>query len=71
MHDFRGRLLKVGDIVLIPARVKRLSDNDTYCNVDLETLLGRRPDDQRETISAINTGVLVRANDAGDALQLP
>jgi hypothetical protein len=65
MHDAKGRELKEGDLVLIPARVKTLSPGEDYCNVSVETTLGRRPDDAKETIHAINTGVLLRAN-AGD-----
>lgn len=36
-HDLKGNLLAVGDIVLVPARVKDLYQGDEYCNVTLET----------------------------------
>jgi len=62
MHDRKGRELKAGDVVLIPARVKDVYPTEDYCNVSVETVFGRRPDDAKEHISAINTGVLLRAN---------
>ena len=67
MHDHLGHELKVGDRVLIPCVVKELYPAEEYCNVSLESCYGRRPDDQKETVSAINTGVLVRWNE-GDIL---
>lgn len=59
MHDANGTPLQVGDTVFIPAVITQLYDTDEYCNVDLETVHGRRPDDQPENISAINTGHLI------------
>lgn len=59
MHDRNGTELKVGDVVMVEAIVTQLQPNDDYCNVNLETVDGRRPDGAKETISAINTGVLV------------
>ena len=66
MHDAKGRPLKAGDVVLIPAVVTDVSAAEDYCNVSVETLLGRRPDGAKERISAINTGVLLRANDGDE-----
>lgn len=70
MHDAKGRELKVGDKVVVLATITQLSATEEYCNVDLTTDYGRRPDLARERISAINTGVLLRANpgDEGDDL---
>lgn len=63
MHDARGKALKVGDTVLIPAKVKELSaTSDEFCNVTVETQIGRRPDGAKEQISAINTGVLIKVS---------
>lgn len=59
MHDRNGTPLKVGDVVLIEATVDSLSPGEDYCNVSLRTTNGRRPDGNKEYISAINTGVLV------------
>jgi hypothetical protein len=58
MHDCNGTPLKAGDVVLIEARIVELHPGDDYCNVTVETLVGRRPDGAHERISAINTGVL-------------
>jgi hypothetical protein len=62
MHDAKGRELKEGDLVLIPARIKTLSPGEDYCNVSAESAIGRRPDGAKESFSAINTGVMLRAN---------
>jgi len=59
MHDRNGTPLKVGDTVLIPAKITQVSATDDYCNVGLESVHGRRPDGLKETIYAINTGVVV------------
>lgn len=56
MHDARGRELKVGDVVLVPAKITQLSATPDYCNVTVESLFGRRPDGAKEHVNAINTG---------------
>lgn len=66
MHDAKNRELKVGDKVLIPALVTQLSPTEDFCNVGVQTVYGRRPDGQPETMGAINTGVLLRANDGDE-----
>lgn len=63
MHDALGRPLLVGSRVLIPAIVTAISPSEEYCNVTVLSVLGRRPDALKETISSINTGVMFRAND--------
>lgn len=63
MHDALGRPLKKGDNVVILAKIAGLQPTDDFCNVDIETVLGRRPDGEKEHISAINTGVLLKATD--------
>ena len=60
MHDARNKLLKVGDTVLIPAVVTELHATEDYCNVTVETQIGRRPDGAKERIYAINTGVMLK-----------
>lgn len=62
MHDAKGRDLKVGDMVLVPAKVTSVSPTEDYCNVSIESFYGRRPDGMKENIHAINTGVVLRAN---------
>jgi hypothetical protein len=59
MHDRNGTPLKKGDIVTITAEISDLYATEDYCNVQLKTVHGRRPDNTPETIGAINTGVLV------------
>lgn len=60
MHDKNGTPLKVGDIVVIPCKVTHLCDSTPdYCNVECETLYGRRPDGNKERFGAINTAQLV------------
>lgn len=65
MHDAKGRPLAKGDRVLIPAIITQLYETEDYCNVNLETEAGRRPDGAKETVNAINTGVIYR-NNQGD-----
>ncbi|HEY1630807.1 MAG TPA: hypothetical protein VGF56_05795 [Rhizomicrobium sp.] len=65
MHDAKGRELKAGDTVLIPATITSVSLGEDYCNVSAKSIYGRRPDGANETFNAINTGVMLRAN-AGD-----
>ena len=65
MHDAKGRELKIGDLVMIPARITALQPTEDYCNVSAESLFRRRPDAARENFGAINTGVMLR-NNAGD-----
>ena len=62
MHDRTGRPLKKGDTVMIPAIITELSATKDFCNVSVETLYGRKPDDAKERISAINTNVLIKTN---------
>lgn len=66
MHDARGRSLKVGDKVILPAIVTEVFATEDYCNVAIESIEGRRPDGMKERVSAINTGVLLRANEGDD-----
>jgi hypothetical protein len=58
MHDKNGQPLKVGDIVVVKCVVKEVSATPDFCNCQLETVEGRRPDGKKETIYAINTGVV-------------
>ena len=62
MHDANGNKLSVGDTVIIRAKVIALCPGEDFCNVTIETLLGRRPDGAKETIGSMNTGVMERAN---------
>ncbi len=59
MHDKNGTILKENDIVLIPMRIKQLSATPDYCNCTLESLYGRKPDGEKERVSAVNTGITI------------
>lgn len=37
-HDRRNRELQDGDLVNVPCRIKRVSTEADYCNVELETV---------------------------------
>ena len=69
MHDANGKPLKVGDEVTIRARIRNLQEGTPdYCNVTVQTELGRRPDGMKETIT-LNTGVLEKVEEPA-ALQI-
>lgn len=59
MHDKNGTPLKLGDVVTLQAVITELSATEDYCNVAIVSVEGRRPDGQKERVSAINTAVLV------------
>ncbi len=58
MHDRNGTPLKVGDVVMIPARVTSVQAGADYCNLNAQSLYGRKPDDGKESFS-INTSVVI------------
>lgn len=60
MHDRNNVPLKVGDQVIIRGVITRLDPGNDYCNVNVETCDGRRPDGKPENIGGINTGVLCK-----------
>jgi hypothetical protein len=60
MHDRNGTLLKKGDVVIIPCVVEGLSEGtEDFCNINLQTLHGRKPDRQKERFSVINTAQVI------------
>lgn len=61
-HDRDGALLKVGNTVMVPARIKELHDTEEYCNVTLETLHSMHPGDSRSTI-VLNAKQVVKHDD--------
>lgn len=63
MHDRNGKPLEKGDIVVLIGTITELHATEDYCNVTVESVFGRRPDEQKERVSAINTGVLLRVID--------
>lgn len=61
-HDRDGTLLKVGNTVMVPARVKAIQDTEEYCNVTLETLQPMHPGDSRSTL-VLNAKQVVKHDD--------
>lgn len=37
MHDKSGKPLKIGDLVMVPCRVKDVSPDNEFCNITVET----------------------------------
>ena len=62
-HDVNNNLLAEGDEVILRAKVKSIQAGEDYCNVTIESVHGRRPDGLKESVSAINTGVLEKISD--------
>lgn len=56
-HDANGKLLKVGDIVMVPAKVKAVNPGEDFCNVTLESVRVRKPDSIHETLT-LNAAVV-------------
>jgi hypothetical protein len=50
-HDRKGNLLKVGDIVNIPAVVTNVNEGEDYCNISVETIEPMFPGNSKSTIS--------------------
>lgn len=48
-HDAHGNLIVPGDEVLIRYRVKSVSPQEGFCNCQLESINGRKPDGAKET----------------------
>lgn len=53
-HDKNGRVLTEGDLVNVPARVKRIHEGDEYCNVEIETVEPMYPGDSKSNLT-LNT----------------
>ena len=48
--------IKCRDKVIIPCEITQLCEGTSdFCNVTVQTVLGRKPDGQKESFSAINT----------------
>jgi len=60
MHDARGKVLRRGDVVMVPCVVVETQETDEFCNLSLKTQIGRRPDGTKEMFYAINSGVVIK-----------
>ena len=58
-HDCDGVKLKVGDIVLVEAKIKEIHDTEDYCNLSLETSLRMKPGEHHTPLS-LNAGQVRR-----------
>jgi hypothetical protein len=61
MHDAKGRELKVGDTVVIPAVIKSVQAGE-YCTLDVETVGVMPGNGMKNQICALNTKQVYRAN---------
>ena len=59
MHDHNGTPLKVGDKVMVEFLVKEVHATEEYCNLTLESVYGRLPDDKKEDCIGLNSHVVV------------
>lgn len=50
-HDRDGKLLHVGDLVLVPCRIKSITQEELYCNATLETRHPMPPYENPTTIT--------------------
>lgn len=50
-HDRDGTELRVGHIVMVPARVKEIHQTEDYCNVTLETCQDMYPTRERSILN--------------------
>jgi hypothetical protein len=64
-HCKNGHELKVGDVVMIPAKVVSVEKNPDYCNCQVETLEPMHPGKHKSTFT-INTKQCVRADEEVD-----
>ncbi len=62
-HDKNGTELKPGDLVLIACKVLTVSPEANYCNLSVETVEGRKPDDRKEMIT-LNAAVVEKVSEA-------
>ncbi len=49
-HDRDGRILEVGDLVIVYCKITSIQPTDEYCNLTLETEEPMYPADNKSTI---------------------
>ena len=62
MHDAKGKELKVGDTVLIPATVIKCSGDENFCCLDVQTVGVMPGNGDKNTIYALSTKQVYRYN---------
>jgi len=58
MHDRNGTPLKKGDKIMIEYIITGIISGEGYCNISARSVLGRKPDGEREYFSG-NTAVVL------------
>lgn len=62
-HDRNGVEIKTGDHVTMEFVVKDVYPHDWLCNVSLESVERFYPNDDKTSLSAVNTRQVVKVND--------
>ena len=65
-HDRDGKLLQVGDKVVIPGTVLEIHASEEYCNARVEFDESMPPYTHKDSISSINTKQLVKVEPEPD-----
>ncbi len=63
MHDAKNRELKVGDVVLVPAKIVSVAPGE-YCTLDVVTIGVMPGNGEPNRINALNTKQVYRANES-------
>jgi hypothetical protein len=50
-HDAKGKKLKAGDTVVLPCKIKSISEGETACNVCLEAIGEHAPGEYKPVVS--------------------
>ncbi len=68
-HDRNDNVLQVGDVVMVPCRVKAIHLTEEFCNLDLETIEVLFPSNNRSALT-LNAKQTVKPwpNERGDLL---
>lgn len=61
-HSKSGKVLEVGDRVVIECTVKSICAGEEFCNITLESVEGRKPDGFKETIT-LNAAVIEKISE--------
>jgi hypothetical protein len=59
-HDVNGKVVNVGDIIHIPAKVKAVHQTEDFCNVDVELVHPMPGTGDHTMYSALNTRQVIK-----------
>lgn len=54
-HDRNNNLIEVGDIVMVPCKVKSITMDENYCNLTVETQYSMPPYEEQRSTLTLNT----------------